>query len=314
MKSKMMVGGVLLGIGCVVILAIVGRKDGAGDPVPPQTAPSQHPFAGETSVSTTVLPAPGLREGRADLVEEPRSSTEYNALGIASGYVEQGMRDVEILSANLRESMTADRDYYHDMFMTEDKYPVRKLSLRLGLDEDETEKLSDILSAHADVEMQRYADAEQDEMAQRKLLLETDYEGYVNYLALRAMSANGEALSSEQSLFYQKYREKLGYDSAPVVPWQREAWNQNSEVMQAIETLLPAEQWEGVLLYLEEQELREVDTQAFMRSTQLADTLGLDEVGRTALYKYLQENPDVSNEQLSGQLLSPEFRELMPAE
>ena len=314
MKVKAIGVGAAAVIGVLVVLAVAMRKPDADVSGPDSAAGPRSPAAVETPVSHISVDAAvrGIPE-TVESAEEAASVLERNSLGISAAYLEEGIRRADILAVNYRETLSADRGYYQDMFMTEDKYPIQKLARRLGLDENDVEKLSAIMTAHAEAEMQRYADAEMGEIERLRNLLDSDYEGYVNYLALKEMSARGEELTREQSTHYQKFKELIYPDGMSVVPWKMEAWHESSEVMQAIKGALPPNQWDNVLLYVEEQALRDVDTQAYMRSTQLADTLGLDEVDRTALYKFLQENPDISNRELSEQL-SPELRALMPAD
>ena len=56
--------------------------------------------------------------------------------------------------------------------------------------------------------------------------------------------------------------------------------------------------------------LRKKEKQAYRRSSQLANQLGLNEEDRKALYDYLYENPNAAQEDISDNL-APELRELM---
>lgn len=313
MKNKTLVVAVVLVViigGIGIFLSRAGRTgdEGSGTSIYEEKPAHQHDLSDKVSVSGN----DATHENRPLRAAATDFSMDFNELDIASEHLEQGVREADILATDLEHTM-ADGDEYYKSTMMDGLNPSPKLSLRLALDQAAADKLDEILSAHASSEIQRYADAERAELELMNQLLENDREGYVNFLAIQSMHANGEELTAEQEAYYQAFWEKLGRTSTWDAPWVTEHWHQNNEVMKALDDLLTPEQREELFCYIEEQDLRERDMQAYMRSSQLADTLGLNEEDRTALYEYLKQNPGADNTDISEHL-SPELRELMPSD
>ena len=191
--------------------------------------------------------------------------------------------------------------------------PSKKLSVRLGLDPETEKEFSAILTAHAESESSRTLEQTTGMMDSMKQMVEDDREAAVNYMALESMKDAGETLSPEQRTYTRKWKRRMKKsfnmeDDEQAEPRQ---WYEDENVLGELNELLTEPQQDELLTHVVEKEERALERRAYDRSSELANTLGLNEADRSALYDYLYENPDASNNDISEQL-APELRSLMP--
>ncbi|QBG48660.1 sigma-70 family RNA polymerase sigma factor [Verrucomicrobia bacterium S94] len=194
--------------------------------------------------------------------------------------------------------------------------PSKKLRHRLSLDPEAVERFDEILAEHAATEKQRLQDAVTASSEALKNLLKTDREGLVNFVALQTMQKAGQPLSAAQEEYVQTYTKKMaennvhmGLDAGNTqAPRQ---WYEVEEVIDSLNENLTIEQQEELAIQIEEQKNRKKEEAAYKRTNELANSLGLNEADRTALYKYLYQHPDATNEDITERV-TPELRELMP--
>lgn len=194
--------------------------------------------------------------------------------------------------------------------------PSEKLKHRLSLDPEAVERFDEILAEHAATERQRLQDAVTASSEALKNLLKTDREGLVNFVALQTMQKAGQPLSAEQEEYVQTYTKKMaennihmGLDAGNTqAPRQ---WYEVEEVIDSLNEGLTIEQQEELAVQIGEQENRKKEEAAYKRTNEIANSLGLNEADRTALYKYLYQHPDATNEDITERV-TPELRELMP--
>ena len=206
-------------------------------------------------------------------------------------------------------------DMVQNALASQIKNPSRKLQLRLSLDPDNAARFDEVLTTHTAAETKRVQDAANSTMSIMGELIETDRENMVNFLALQSMQRAKVPLDAAQQEFFQEYAMKMvkteGFEDIQKANVPAREWYEAEEVLSSLNEGLSPDQQTALAEYVDEQINRKKEEKAYKRTNKLANTLGLNEVDRTALYDYLYENPDASNDDITEQL-SPELRELMP--
>ncbi|MDF7823188.1 sigma-70 family RNA polymerase sigma factor [Pontiellaceae bacterium B12227] len=194
--------------------------------------------------------------------------------------------------------------------------PSKQLQVRLDLDPEIAEKFDAVLADHIESETRRVNEMTSGMMNSMKQMLEDDREAAVNFMALQSMLEAGEPLSPEQQAFQFDWAENMKKNFVPENGEQPESteprqWYEDESVLNDLNALLTEPQQDELLTHVLEKEKRELEQRAYDRTGKLANTLGLNEADRSALYDYLYKNPEATNEDISEQL-APELRELMP--
>lgn len=192
--------------------------------------------------------------------------------------------------------------------------PSEKLRLRLSLEPEAAAIFDEVLSRHTETESQRLLDSMTEATETIGKLMEVDREGFVNFMALQSMQKAGELLSPSQEEYIRTYTEKmtaLNTDMGSGINQEPRQWYEIDTVVESLNESLSEEQQQELATHVEELKIRKREETAYRRTNELANTLGLNEEDRTALYKYLHANPDATNDDIAEKL-SPELRKLMP--
>lgn len=262
---------------------------------------------------------PVSRTGDGIEAVAPRTSKlspgeKKHPLGIRPEHLRDAETQADEMAADIEQhkAIMGDAAYARQSLNLEN--PARKLALRLGLDDDAMRKVEGVLSAQLAKQIKQRVDEAKQKMEREERLLSGDREGYVNYLALQSMRARGEKLSQEQEDFANQFRRALEPEGGVEATVEATNWYRNPDVLGAINRELTSEQRTALAGYVEEQNRRDQETQtmhAYMRSTMIAEKLGLDDKERAALYEYLGQHPNASRSEIA-QIVAPELRELLP--
>ena len=190
---------------------------------------------------------------------------------------------------------------------------AKKLELRLNMGEEQAMMFNKILAAHTKEQLQQLEVATEEINRKLSEFLDLDREITIPLLALNMMKDAGQAFTPEQEAFFQTYSEQYEIDwgqNSDTPNNDFEQWYDSEDVLSALEAQLDSAQQTELRTFIEEQKLREQEQKAYFRTNQLANDLGLNEADRAALYDYLYENPDATNEDIK-ELLTPELRELL---
>ncbi len=238
------------------------------------------------------------------LAQSDSSHTETapknNAMGITPEYLK---------TAEQRFSIDLKNTYFnpYDKELRDTDHLTKKLQLRMGLNADQTANFSAILTAYKD-----YSDQQKKEFKGKwQSMMEAERESMMNYWALYSMKGDGVELSPEQNAYLQSVDEQRGTirDQAYDIHWPKK-WYENESILQELNAQLTPDQQNELATYIEEKGVREREANALRHANDLAETLGLNEADRGALYDYLYEHPEASDDDIAEHL-SPELRELM---
>lgn len=241
----------------------------------------------------------------------PRHTRFANRLGISPSYLDEARRLADEMASGIGRDLSVLEGGDYDLRSHAAGDPSRLLGLRLGAGPELLETLGGILAEDRARGNERRIAAEKDRLERKRMLLDSDRDAYVNYLALEAMVSRGHPLSDEQAAFHKEFVQagERGAETAD----ERE-WHEKPELLDEMRRHLSPDQRAELAEYVDEQRARErerQDTRARMRSGMIADRLGLDESERTALFEHLRGNPDASGQELK-EILAPELRELLP--
>lgn len=240
--------------------------------------------------------------------------SEHDAPEIAPEYLKQAEQTLSVMEI-LAKAMDTDMVQIGAPMAALDTDSItRKLQLRMGMDEEQAARLHEILQVYADGAQQQVKEQNEKQLRAFMAMMEEDREDLLGYLALEAMKAGGAEMTPEQMAYYQSLSDRLeaamGLDPSSHVDYPKE-WYENEDVLSELNMQLSRDQQEELASYIDEQQIRQREQQALSRANELAHTLGLNEADRGALYDYLYENPEASNEEITD-MLSPELRDLMP--
>lgn len=314
MKPKPLV---VSAVAVISLIACVGFHAATRSPDELDRTLPDPPMAGAGRARSAAT-EPITERQRVGASHAPRSSRRRdqteNSLGIPTIDLLAAREIADGMAADLEQNLTTMQGAgYAQQSRTIDN-PSQKLGLRLGVDAGVAEKLGGILAADRAGEIERRIAAEKARLERTQQWLESDRDNYVNYLALESMLSRGVPLSEEQQAFHQQFRQNPDSDMEPESDAANQEWYEKPDVLDAMHRHLSAEEQAELAKFVDEQITREQErqtTHAYMRSSTIADRLGLDEGERTTLYEYLRENPDASSSELSG-ILAPELRELLP--
>lgn len=241
------------------------------------------------------------------------SKAEPAALDINPEYLRMAEETVDLLEMALP---LMNNDMIKTAMADQIENPSEKLQIRLGLDPETAEKFNAVLTEHTESESRRLNELATGMMDSLKQMLENDREAAVDYMALESMRNAGETLSPEQLAYVQDWEGKMKQnfgleDEEDAEVAEPKQWYEDGTVLGDLNDLLTEQQQDELELHVMEKEKRAQERRAYDRSSELANTLGLNELDRSALYDYLYENPAASNDDISEQL-APELRALMP--
>lgn len=285
----------------------------------PATTPREQPvvpaMAPEKTVEATTATA--IAAPNTPLASAPSKNTSSDAItslddpraAIGSKRLKEAEQLLSIMQFAMSMGGSENIEISMDGMTEETDVLVKKLSLRLGLTEEQQLAFQEILE-----ESKREAVGPVDPQALLEGILEMDRKKASEFLALQMMEEQGEPLTPELQSYNESLQlevaKELGinpedFESEPPPPWDR-----NDAVLDKLYAQLAPQQQKELSTYVGEQEIREKEQQTLLRSSQLANQLGLNEEDRGALYDYLYENPDATQEDISDNL-APELRELL---
>lgn len=210
-------------------------------------------------------------------------------------------------------AIMADANYQSQSVQIEK--PAKMLALRLKLNPGAAKEVESILAAEAAARIETQWEMERQRMEREAQTYDEDREGYVSYLALQAMMAQGMTLSREQEDLYNRIRHRVSPNldsSAPAMPAE---WYENQPILDAMGRHLSPEEKSELDRFVVEQKNRDREAltmQAYMRSSRIAERLGLDDEDRNTLYEFIRAHPDASRSEIV-KIVAPELRDLLPA-
>jgi hypothetical protein len=272
-------------------------------PVPKPTARVARPETKvvepeEESTDTTIM----------DSTEESEPEISFsgqNSLGIDEAELADIRRMVASMSEEIDSNNSVEQEAYYYRDSETDQTP-EALALRLALDPEAAEALNELLSTYNATQLEQMMTAQKKYAENVKNMLKTDPEGYANYLALLYMRSPDHQLTEEQEAYFLKYQQMIDVSDDSTT----KTWYDDLDIMTKLNERLSPEQQTELNNYVQEKKNRQREIDAYMRSFDLAETLGLNDADRTALYEYIYNNPDASNEDVS-ELLTPELKELL---
>ncbi len=308
MKAKALVitavaATVVLGGGIYLITRSQSeREQTVSDPQQPSIGAGQQIETNAQTASDTSSNHP--EELLRGLAQSDSSHTEVapknNAMGITPEYLKTAERrfSIELENTIFKVSVGEIRDTDH---------LTKKLQLRMGLNPDQTTNFHAILTTYRDYTYQQRKEFK----GKWQNMMKAEGESMVNCCALEAMIEDGEELSPEQSAYLQSLNElKSTIRDQAAANYLPKKWHENESVLQELNAQLTPEQQRELATYIEEMGVREREESTLRHANDLAETLGLNEADRGALYDYLYEHPEASDDDIAEHL-SPELRELM---
>lgn len=319
MKTKIITGGVAaasLLVGTTVYLQNTQKENSENEPSQyQQIVKTENPI--QDIVSSNLGPKDGqISERKRSHTKGRKTSDNSIRSKIPAVYLEQAALMLKMLEIE-KKAGTEERIFSQQSYDGESKKDalaeVEIISLRLGLNQQQKEKLSTLVSGNFD-ERQSFQNTEEPELHE-VLDFMKDKDAPLDLLALMILEEKTQLEPDLQAYYddlqaeYEKIeREQFPEQQNEGIP--PNVWKTNAELLEEIGSFLNQNERQELELYLKEQAEAEIDRRIFTRVDDISSRLGLTTEEKADLRTFLEKNPNASQDEIS-EIFTPELQEVL---